>query len=184
MKKLIFALFAFIFTLTSCTAANADLLGYQISGAEISGILHTDTGAFRLGVTLFPVTEDELASGVRDAVLTFTYTDGSGTHSATVTDGTVTLSAGGLTIPCSDEAGLHYLHLTSLFAIDSAALYSVEPDDDGTLTASFGEGDSGAVTVTIDPVTSLPKVIAAKNGKYKYEIDEYRLISDDPGADD
>lgn len=189
MKKLTVALFAsifvlVIFALASCGATtDADLLGYQTSGAEVKGVLHTDTGAFRLEVTLSPSSADELASGSRDAVLTFISADGSDIYSATVADGGVSLSACGLSVPCGDVTGAYFKKLTSLFAIDGNALYSVENGSDGTVTASFGVRDGEAVIVTLDPVTSLPKKISAQNGAYSYEIDEYRLISDPTETD-
>lgn len=182
MKKLTFALFFLFFAFISCAAGtDADLLGYQTSGAEIKGILHTDSGASRLEVTLYPSTNDALAAGTRDAVLTFVFSDG--TYSAAVSGGEVTLSAGGLSVPSGEETGAYFQRLTSLFAIDGGTLYSVESDSDGTVTASFGIADGEAVTVTLDPVMSLPQKISAQNGAYSYEIDEYRLISDNSETD-
>ncbi len=176
MKKPILLTFLLIFVLSSCTGTStADLLDYQSSGAEVSGILRTDTKDVQLSVTLSPM--DDTAS-VRDAVLTFTY--GSGTHSASVENGKVTLSADGLTIPIGETAGEYFLSLTSLFSIDGSTLYSVTAEDDGTVKAAFGDVASGTdVTVTFDPLTSLPRKISSETQSIIYEIDEYRLKDSD-----
>lgn len=178
MKKLTFALFAVMFILTSCTApADSELLAYQGKAAQIRGILYTDTGAVCLDVTLGDASEEELISGVRNATLTFACDSGS--HTAAVTDGKATLSACGLSVPCSEKSSQYYAKLASLFALDPDTLYSVEAGDDGTLSASFGTADGEAVTVTIDSATSLPRVIESENGTLRYEISEYLPSSSD-----
>ncbi len=182
MKKPIFILFVFIFILSSC-AMRTDLspLSYQASGAEISGVLRSDTGDVRLSVTLLPLPKDSPLPFSRDAVLTFSY--GSGIISAKIENGKVTLSANGLSVPVSDSIGKYYLTLSSLFAIDEGALYSAEADGDGNETLSFSSG-SGDFTVTLDPLTSLPKRITAQNGEIIFEIDEYRLSDVSDASED
>lgn len=177
MKKLIIALFVIFVFLSSCgSPANSDMLAYQSSGAEISGILTTDAGSVRLDVTLENATENELSTGTRNAILRFNCTLGA--HTVTVSNGEIFLSADGLSIPCSEHAGNAYVTLASFFAIDQETLYSAENGDDGALTLSFGDQNGNAVTVTLESVTKLPRKIALINSNYTYEIDSYRLTTD------
>ncbi len=177
MKKLIIALFTVFIFLSSCgSPANSDLLAYQSAGAEISGILTTDTGSVRLSVILENATESEISSGSRNAVLCFNCT--LGTHTVTISNGEISLSADGISIPCSEHASTAYSTLASFFAIDQESLYSAENGDDGSLTLSFGDQNGNAVTVTLDSVTKLPRKIALINSNCTYEIDSYRLTTD------
>lgn len=177
MKKLIIALFAVFVFLSSCGApADSDLLAYQSSGAEISGILTTDAGSVRLDITLESITDSELSAGTRNALLRFNCTLGS--HTVTVSNGQISLSADGISIPCSEHAGDAYVTLASFFAVDQESLYSAENGDDGSLTLSFGDQNGNAVTVTLDSVTKLPRKIALINSNCTYEIDSYRLKTD------
>lgn len=175
MKKLIILLFAASFFLFSCSAGDAELLAYQSSGAEIGGTLSTASGSVRLEISLFPLTEEELSSCIRSAELRFICS--SGTHTATVSNGTVTVSANELSIPYSEFASQSYLRLASLFAVDISSLYSVESDDDGT-RLSFGNQNGDAVIITLNPITSLPRKIELKESGIVYEIDYYRLHID------
>ncbi len=173
MKRLFISLFCLSISLFSCAPqTDAELLGYQACGAEVSGILRTDTGEVRLTVTLYPESGDSLADGTRDAVLSFAYESGS--FSVQIEDGKATLSADGLDVPCTDATSEQYLRIASLFALSPEALYAVSADSDGSVRASFGANGS-VVTLALDPVTSLPRAISVGDSTLTYNIDEYRL---------